>query len=119
MAREDRLRAMYESFNARAVDAVVAHMALDVDWPNAWEGGRVRGHEAVRDYWMRQWAVIDPVLTPLAFTPRGPDRVAVEVRQRVRDIQGAMIADGRALHVYRFQGDLITAMDVEDMASAD
>jgi hypothetical protein len=26
-------------------------MHPEVDWPNAWEGGRVVGHAAVRDYW--------------------------------------------------------------------
>jgi hypothetical protein len=38
----------------RARDAVLAHMTDDVDWPNAWEGGRVAGKEAVREYWTRQ-----------------------------------------------------------------
>jgi len=30
-------------------------MHSDVDWPNGMEGGRVRGHDAVRGYWTRQW----------------------------------------------------------------
>jgi ketosteroid isomerase-like protein len=36
--REDLLRATYEAFNARDIDAVLRHMTADVDWPNAWEG---------------------------------------------------------------------------------
>jgi uncharacterized protein YbjT (DUF2867 family) len=39
--REQRLPDLYASFNARDVDAVLAATAADVDWPNAWEGGRV------------------------------------------------------------------------------
>jgi len=28
------------------------------------------GHEGVRPYWTRQWAAIDPTVTPVAFTTR-------------------------------------------------
>src|SRR5205085_3557006 len=38
------------AFNAREIAAVLGAMTEDVDWPNAWEGGRLRGKEAVRDY---------------------------------------------------------------------
>jgi hypothetical protein len=44
----ERLRATYVAFNARDIDAVLAQMTADVDWPNAWEGGRVQGRDAVR-----------------------------------------------------------------------
>ena len=40
---ERLIRDLYASFNARDIDAVIALMAPDVDWPNAWEGGRVHG----------------------------------------------------------------------------
>jgi ketosteroid isomerase-like protein len=46
----DRLQELYRAFNARDIDTVLDQMTGDVDWPNAWEGGRVRGHNAVRDY---------------------------------------------------------------------
>ena len=36
---EDLLGRMYAAFNARHIDAVHP----DVDWPNGWEGGLVRG----------------------------------------------------------------------------
>jgi hypothetical protein len=39
----------YTAFNARDIDAVLSLMHPDVDWPNAWEGGRVVGHAGVRD----------------------------------------------------------------------
>ena len=47
---EPFLRDLYAAFNARDVDAVLAHVHPDVDWPNAFEGGRVHGREAVREY---------------------------------------------------------------------
>jgi hypothetical protein len=113
MDRETRLRRTYEAFNDRDVDAVLAQLAPDVDWPNAWEGGRVRGHAGIRDYWARQWAAIDPTVEPLSFTRRPDGRLAVEVRQTVRAPDGSLLHEGRAVHVYRFDGDLIARMDVE------
>jgi ketosteroid isomerase-like protein len=40
---------LYAAFNRRDADAVLAMMSDDVDWPNAWKGGRVVGIAAVRD----------------------------------------------------------------------
>jgi hypothetical protein len=37
---EQLLRRAYEAFNARDIDAALALMHLDVDWPNGMEGGR-------------------------------------------------------------------------------
>jgi ketosteroid isomerase-like protein len=48
---EPLLRPAYHAFNARDIDAALELMHPDVDWPNAWEGGRVIGHAALRDYW--------------------------------------------------------------------
>jgi hypothetical protein len=41
------LRRMYAAFGARDVEAIAGFMHPDVDWPNAWEGGRLRGHADV------------------------------------------------------------------------
>jgi hypothetical protein len=116
--REQRLRRAYAGFNDRDVEAVLSLMTPEVDWPNAWEGGRLRGHDAVRDYWTRQWASIDPTVEPLAFTTRPDDRVAVEVRQVVRALDGTPMQEGTVLHVYAFAGDLIERMDVEEALGA-
>jgi len=43
---EDTLRAAYEAFNARDLESALALMHPEVDWPNAWEGGRVTGRDA-------------------------------------------------------------------------
>ena len=71
-ADESLLRAAYEAFNIRDLDAAVALMHPDVDWPNAWEGGRVRGREAVRDYWRRQFEVISSSVEPRSCHVRSP-----------------------------------------------
>ena len=114
METEQRLRALYAAFNAREIDAVLAALAEDVDWPNAWEGGRLRGRAAVRDYWTRQWAEIDGRVEPVGFDTRPDGRVAVEVDQTVRDLGGALLSEGRVRHVYAFAGELVVSMDVEE-----
>src|SRR4051812_43738313 len=38
---EERIRSLYRAFNAREADWLLDHMTPDVEWPNAWEGGRV------------------------------------------------------------------------------
>lgn len=119
MEREARLRAMYEAFNARDIDAVLRQMSPKVDWPNAWEGGRVYGHEDVRDYWTRQWATIDPRVEPVTFATRPDGSIAVEVEQLIRDLDGALIGEGSVLHVYVFEGELIARMDVEEILTTD
>jgi hypothetical protein len=119
MAAADSLRAMYEAFNARDIDAVLGQMADDVDWPNSWEGGRVHGREAVREYWMRQWAAIDPTVEPLAFTTRSDGSIAVEVRQVVRGLDGTQLADARVTHAYVLRDGRVARMDVEEPTAAE
>jgi hypothetical protein len=110
---ESLLRRAYAAFNARDVDAVVALMHPGVDWPNAFEGGRVRGHDEVRAYWMRQFAVIDPQVMPRGFALRDDGRVAVFVHQVVRSPAGEVLADGAVVHVYVLRDGLVERMDIE------
>ena len=110
------LETIYERFNARDVDGVVAHMHPDVEWPNAWEGGRIRGVAGVRDYWRRQWAEIEPTVTPQQFLALDDGRVAVVVHQLVRDRAGALLADKIVRHVYRFEDGKVRSMEVDEDA---
>ena len=111
---EQLLRAVYAAFNARDIDAAIAAMHPDVDWPNAWEGGRLHGREAVRAYWTRQWAEIDPRVEPVEISALPDGRVAVDVHQSVRDRDGALLVDGSVRHVYELRDGLVTRMDVEE-----
>jgi hypothetical protein len=114
MTSEELLRTMYDGFNARDIDAVLAAMTDDVDWPNAWEGARVHGHEEVREYWTRQWAAIDPSVTPVGFETLSDGRIAVEVEQTVRDLDGEVVASGTVIHAYEIRDGLVARMDVEE-----
>ena len=62
------LRRVYERFNARDIDGVLACLHADVVWANGQDGGYVQGHDGVRHYWTRQWAMIDPHVEPMDFS---------------------------------------------------
>lgn len=102
----------YRAFNTRDIEAALALMHPDVDWPNGWEGGRVRGREAVREYWTRQWAAIDPRVEPTKFEKDDAGRTIVHVHTVVRDRAGSVVADQTIRHIYRFEGSLIRRMDI-------
>jgi hypothetical protein len=75
------LEKAYEAFNSRDIDGALATMHADLDWPNGMEGGRVPGHNAVRDYWTRQWSMIDPHVEPVRFEADEAGRIWVDVHQ--------------------------------------
>jgi ketosteroid isomerase-like protein len=50
------LKHVYDRFNARDLETVLAAMHEDVMWANGMEGGHVRGRDGVRSYWTRQGA---------------------------------------------------------------
>ena len=85
MTRSALLERVYEAFNSRDIDTVLGALHPDVDWPNGWEGGRIAGRDGVRDYWTRQWAVLDPKVTPISIVAHGDGRLTVRVRQLVKD----------------------------------
>ena len=78
---EQVLRSAYRAFNARDIEAALELMHPEVDWSNAWEGGRVVGHAAVRDYWSRQFTDISSTVEPLRFVEESDDSITVEARR--------------------------------------
>ncbi|HEX9256429.1 MAG TPA: nuclear transport factor 2 family protein [Candidatus Angelobacter sp.] len=111
------LRSIYDSFNRRDIDAVLAKMAPDVDWPNGMEGGRIHGREAVRQYWLRQWSQINPLVQPQNFHTDPTGATVVEVHQVVRDLAGLLLAERIVQHVYRIENGLIQSMEIREAAS--
>lgn len=107
------LRRLYQRFNARDVDAVLAELTPEVMWANAMEGGYAHGHAELREYWTRQWAMFDPRVEPRSFTELPDGGVRVEVHQIVRDLEGKLLADGVVGHVFQFQDGRVSRFDVE------
>ena len=50
----------------------------------------------------------------MAITERPDGRIAVDVHQIVRSLDGEPIADNRVIHAYTFRDWLVVRMDVEE-----
>lgn len=113
------LKRMYDCFNARDIDGVLAALTEDVAWADGMNGGHVHGREGIREYWTRQWAIVSPHVEPLSFE-RAPDgSIVVEVRQTIRDLQGRPLQnqthglrDKTVGHVFYFQKGKVTRFDI-------
>ena len=110
---EETLRAAYRAFNERDVEAALELMHPEVDWPNAWEGGRVAGREAVREYWARQFEAISSRVEPEEFVGNEDGSVSVTVHQEVRDAgSGELVSDSRVVHRWWLEQGQVVRMDV-------
>jgi hypothetical protein len=108
------LKKTYAAFNGRDIDAALAAMTPDVEWPNGMEGGIVHGHDGIRAYWTRQWGIVDPHVDPVTFTPEPAGAVAVGVHQVVHDLSGKVLLDRMVDHVYFFKESLISRMEIRE-----
>ncbi|HEX4232053.1 MAG TPA: nuclear transport factor 2 family protein [Bryobacteraceae bacterium] len=112
-SKQELLIATYKAFNAREIDSVLATLHPDVDWPNGMEGGRVHGRSNVREYWTRQWAMLDPHVEPTRIEDDESGRTVVDVHQVVRDLDGKILVDQMIQHVYSIEGGFIKRMDIQ------
>ena len=106
------LKYLYERFNGRDIDAVLALLHPDVLWANGMAGGHVCGRDGVRAYWTRQWAMIDPHVEPTGFAPGTDGEIVVEVHQTVHDLNGELLSSRMVAHVFRIEGGLIRRFDI-------
>jgi ketosteroid isomerase-like protein len=115
MSREaELLKRLYDRFNARDMEAVLAALHKDVMWANGMEGGHVHGHDGVRDYWTRQWATIAPHVEPTDISAKADGVFHVEVHQTVRDLKGNLLADKMVGHIFRLEDGLIRRFDIRE-----
>src|SRR6266568_3814071 len=106
------LKRVYERFNARDMESLLATMHDDVIWANGMEGGHVHGRDEVRSYWTRQWAMIDPHVEPVEFSSGTQGEIVAEVHSVVRDLNGTLLADRMVSHVFRIENGLIKRFDI-------
>jgi ketosteroid isomerase-like protein len=112
-AEEALLCRAYRAFNEGDVEAALETMHPEVDWPNAWEGGRVSGREAVRAYWTRQFEAISSRVEPQAFARQEDGSIDVDVHQVVHDAgSGELVSDAHVVHRWRLEDGLVVRMDV-------
>lgn len=110
---------MYTDFNARNIDGVLAVLADDVAWANGMDGGHVQGRDAVREYWTRQWSMVNPHVEPVEFKPVGNGSVTVKVIQTVFDLDGHSLegqahglTDKTVTHVFHVAEGKISRFDI-------
>ena len=103
----------YLAFNTRDINTALSTMHPDVQWPKAFEGGYVSGHDAIREYWTRQWTEINPRVEPIGFNKRENGTLEIIVHQTVKDLQGNTVFDGTVKHIYTLENDLLRRMDIE------
>jgi hypothetical protein len=106
------VKRLYDRFNARDMETVLAGLHEDVIWANGMEGGHVRGREGVRSYWTRQWAMIDPYVEPVAIAEGPGAEMIVEAHQLVRDLEGNLLADKMVGHIFRLEDGLVKRFDI-------
>lgn len=82
---KDLIKKAYSAFNSRDIDTALSTFHPKVEWPKAFEGGYVRGHSEIRDYWTRQWTEINPNVRPEKFNERQDGTLEITVHQQVKD----------------------------------
>jgi len=117
------LKRIYDQFNARDIDGVLAVLADDVAWANGMDGGHVHGHEAVREYWTRQWTMVSPRVKPVSFRRAADGAIIAEVRQFVHDLEGKPLQgqthglkDKTVGHIFRLREGKVARFDIQDAA---
>ncbi|GGD11699.1 nuclear transport factor 2 family protein [Aureimonas glaciei] len=115
------VRHIYERFNARDIDAVLAVLGDDVAWANGMDGGHVHGHAALRDYWTRQWALVSPHVEPQKIARADDGTIVVDVLQSIRDLDGNPLegqfhglTDRTVAHIFRFEQGKVARFDIGD-----
>jgi hypothetical protein len=112
MNTSDRFKKLYDDFNRRNIDAVFAEMSTDIEWANGMEGGHVHGHHGVRDYWTRQFTMVQSQVTPEHIFASG-NIVRIKVHQVVHDLSGNLLADQHVTHVFQLVNNKIARFDIE------
>ena len=110
---KDLIKKAYTAFNERDIDKALSTMHPDIQWPKAFEGGYVSGHNEIREYWTRQWTEINPNVEPIEINERQNGNLEVEVLQKVKDLHGNSLFDGTVKHIYTLQDNLLRKMDIE------
>jgi len=102
---------LYKNFNARKIDLVISNMTDNVKWANGMDGGYVYGHDAVRDYWTRQFTMVSSNVIPLEIeTENGISKI--KVHQVVHDLNGNLLADEFVYHFFHIRENKIALFEI-------
>ena len=93
-------------------------MDKDVKWANGMDGDFVYGHEGVREYWTKQFEIIQSKVEPLTIEVES-GVVKVHVHQVVHDVNGNLLADQLKDHFFRFKNDKIIEFGIRNSEDED
>src|SRR3990167_676297 len=108
---EGLLTRLYEAFNRKDIEAVLVFAHPDVVWHSLFDNTWLRGQEAVRDMWLRQFATINPEMTLISFTPLEDGRARVLISYVIRSLDGKIFTEEVATNTYSFKDGLIIGME--------
>lgn len=108
------LQNLYDAFNKREIETIIAVMHPDVKWANGLEGGFVYGRDAVREYWTEQLKNIQPELEALAFERDANGREVVTTHQIIKDLQGNVLVDSTIHQIFTIEDGLISLYEIEE-----
>ena len=110
---EQVIHHIYNRFNARDMEGVLALLTDDVAWANGMEGTHVHGKDAIRNYWTYQWSVIDPHAEPLKISKAADGSLVVDVHQVVKNLEGQTLIDETVKHAFRLDGGRVQRFDIQ------
>jgi len=113
---ESFFKNIYQHFNNRDIELVIENMTDDVQWANGMEGGHVYGRDAVREYWTKQFGLINSKVTPLQVEG-DKDVIKIKVHQVVHDLNGDLLADEIVEHYFHLRNGSITRFDIGDKST--
>jgi hypothetical protein len=106
------LQNLYEAFNKREIEMVISLIHPNVKWANGMEGGFVYGREQVRNYWKKQFEMIQPQLQVLDFETDEVNRSVVTVHQIVRDLEGNLLLERTVQQIFTIENGLISTFEI-------
>lgn len=109
---QEFLQNLYDAFNRREIETIIAKMHPNVKWANGLEGGFVHGRDAVREYWTNQFKAIQPELETLNFETDESGRNIVTVHQIVKDLDGNVLADMTVQQIFTIEDGLIILYEI-------
>ena len=102
----------YAAYNSQEVEALVALVSDDVDWPDD-DARRLHAKDEVRAYWTEQWSRTRTHDEPVGFSERNDGRTVVDISQVMRSVHGRSSPKASSCTLHRIEGDRIVHMDIE------
>jgi ketosteroid isomerase-like protein len=115
LPRVDLVRLAYERFNKQDVDGVLELLDDDVEWPDLVHTSVLKGKEAVRQYWRRQFEIATPTVLVGEVMEVGEAVIAVAYQQ-LYDLHGRLLGPPNVVvHRFRFRGGLVSKMELTNL----